>query len=105
MADEKKTVSHMFSDMATALELATKKTPNSPHLPSYNLPVQQHALNPQDVYFLPNLHKITELSRPFFVLLWFFSEKYHAVHTVDMCTQWQKGGLENYYKSLALKKK
>lgn len=72
--------------------LLPKKPQNSPHLLSYNLPVQQHALNPQDVYFLPDLHKITELSRAFCVLLWFSSEKYRTVHTVDVCTRWQKGG-------------
>lgn len=50
------------------------KNLKTPHLPSSNLPVQQHALNPRDVHFLPDSSKINELSRcgVFFVLCWFF---------------------------------
>jgi len=65
VADERKKVSHVFSSIPVALELVTKETQNSLHPPSYNLPAQRHPLNPSDVYFLPNLHKITELSRAF----------------------------------------
>lgn len=96
LPDGGKKVSHVLSNVPVTLELATK---NSVSVPSYNLLVQQHVLNLQDGYFLPDLHKIPELSRAIYL----FSDKYHTIYIVVVCTWWQRW--ENYCKSLALKKK
>lgn len=72
----------MLSNIPVALEVATKRIPNSLDVPFYDLLVQEHVLDLKDGNFLPNLHNITELSRAIYL----FSEKCHTTHTIVVCT-------------------
>lgn len=63
LADVRKKVSYMLSNIPVALELATKGIPKLP-----TCAFLQHVLDLQNDYFLLDLHKIIDLSRAIYFL-------------------------------------